>query len=42
MYEFILNMWVMGKIDESYIDKAVIKGRITTAEKNMIIATPTN
>lgn len=40
MYEFILNMWVMGKADEDYLIKAVEKKRITASEKEMIMATP--
>lgn len=40
MYGFILNMWVMGKADEAYLDKAVKAGRITEEEKQMILATP--
>lgn len=40
MYEFILNMWVMGRIDEDYLNKAGEKGRITASEKEMIMATP--
>lgn len=40
MYQFLLNMWIMGKIDESYLDIQVKKGRITEEEKDMIIATP--
>lgn len=40
MYQFLLNMWIMGKIDESYLDIQVEKGRITEEEKDMIIATP--
>mgnify|MGYP000175987411 CR=1 FL=1 len=40
MYEFILNMWIMGRIDEDYLNKAVDKNRITAEERRMIIATP--
>lgn len=40
MYQFLLNMWIMGKIDEDYLDIQVTKGRITKEEKDMIIATP--
>jgi len=40
MYQFLLNMWIMGRIDEAYLATQVIKGRITEEEKNMILATP--
>lgn len=40
MYGFLLNMWVMGRIDEDYLTKAEAIGRITKEEKEMILATP--
>jgi len=40
MYQFLLNMWIMGRIDEAYLSIQVTKGRITEEEKNMILATP--
>jgi hypothetical protein len=40
MYAFLLNMWVMNKIDEAYLQVQVTKGRITQAEYDMIVATP--
>lgn len=40
MYGFILNMWIMKQIDENYLDLQIIKKRITTEQKNMIMATP--
>lgn len=40
MYQFLLNMWIMKKIDEAYLDRMVEKGYITAEEKQMIIATP--
>ena len=40
MYNFLLNMWIMEKIDEAYLEAQVQKGRITGAEKEMILATP--
>ena len=40
MYQFLLNMWVMGRIDETYLQGQVTKGRITQQEYEMIIATP--
>ena len=39
MYAFLLNMWIMKKIDEAYLTAQVTKGRITE-EKAMILATP--
>jgi hypothetical protein len=33
-------MWIMGKIDESYLENQVKKERITEDEKSMIVATP--
>ena len=39
-YAFFLNMWIMGKIDEAYLNAQVSKGRITEDEKAMILATP--
>lgn len=40
VYEFLLNMWIMGKIDENYLTGQVTKGRIEEGEKQMILATP--
>lgn len=40
MYGFLLNMWIMKKVDESYLQKRVEKGQITQKEYEMIIATP--
>lgn len=40
MYQFLLNMWVMKKIDEAYLQDKVTRGFITQEEMNMIIATP--
>lgn len=40
MYGFLLNMWVMKRIDEAYLTTQVEKSRITEEEKNMILATP--
>lgn len=39
-YDFILNMWIMGRIDEAYLDKAIKAGRINEDEKEMIMLTP--
>lgn len=40
MYQFLLNMWIMGRIDEDYLDIQVGRGRITEEEKDMIVSTP--
>ena len=40
MYNFLLNMWIMRKIDEDYLQGQVAKKRITQEEKAMILATP--
>lgn len=40
MYQFLLNMWIMGKITEAQVQNAVTKGFITQQEADMIIATP--
>ena len=40
MYNFLLNMWIMRKVDEAYLTNMVTKGRITEEEKQMILATP--
>lgn len=40
MYGFLLNMWIMKKIDEAYLARMVELGRITQEESEMIQATP--
>ncbi len=40
MYGFLLNMWIMRKIDETFLSAQVRVGRITEQEKTMIMATP--
>lgn len=40
MYGFLLNMWVMKRIDKVYLDRMVEKGYITATEEEMIMATP--
>lgn len=40
MYNFLLNMWIMRRIDETYLQARVTKGQITQAEYEMIVATP--
>lgn len=40
VYGFLLNMWIMKRIDETYLTTMVSMNRITEAEKQMILATP--
>lgn len=40
MYQFILNMWIMGRYTETQVQTAVTKGYITQDQADMIIATP--
>lgn len=40
MYQFLLNMWIMNKVDEIYLQGQVERGRISKEEKEMIITTP--
>ena len=40
MYGFILNMWVMRRVDEDYVIAQATRGRITNEERDMILATP--
>lgn len=40
MYGFFLNMWIMKRIDETYLQGQLDKGRITQEEFEMILATP--
>lgn len=41
-YAFILNMWVMGRIDENFVNGQHRLNRITQEELDMILATPQN
>lgn len=40
VYNFLLNMWVMRRINETYLDGQVARGNITLEQKQMITATP--
>ena len=40
MYAFLLNMWIMKRIDELYLNQVTTVGRITEEERDMILATP--
>lgn len=40
MYQFLLNMWIMRKVNEEYLQARVSKEQVTQQEYEMIIATP--
>lgn len=40
MYGFILNMWIMNRCDEHFVQTQYRVGRITEQERDMILATP--
>lgn len=40
MYNFLLNMYLMGKIDEQYLVEMVKRRYLTEEEKDVILATP--
>lgn len=40
VYGFLLNMFIMKRIDEAYLTNMVTLKRITEDEKVMILATP--
>ncbi|MGF2617725.1 hypothetical protein ACQUWN_19280 [Rossellomorea aquimaris] len=40
MYQFILNMWVFGKVTEEQVNNYAIKKLITEAEAAQILVTP--
>ncbi len=40
VYGFLLNMWIMKRLDEQYLTAMVTLKRITEEEKQMILATP--
>lgn len=39
-YAFLLNMWIMRKLDEVYLDAMVARGYISNEEKAMIMMAP--
>ncbi len=41
-YNFILNMWIMKRVDETFVQGQVTLNRLTQAEADMILATPQN
>lgn len=40
IYAFLLNMWMMKRLDEAYLHGQVTRGNISQDEMNMIVATP--
>lgn len=40
VYGFLLNMWIMKRLDEQYLTQMVALKRITVEEKDMILAIP--
>lgn len=40
MYAFLLNMWMMKRVDEAFLQQQVTRGFIRQDEYEMIIATP--
>ena len=42
VYPFILNMWIMKRINEAGVNGQVRLGRLTQDEAEMILATPQN
>lgn len=40
IYAFVLNMWMMKRVDETFIYGQVQLGRLTQDEAEMILATP--
>lgn len=41
-YAFILNMWMMKRIDENFVNGQVRLNRLSSDEATMILATPQN
>lgn len=40
MFDFLYNMWIMGRISEDKLQEQVNKGRITEEEYEKIVNTP--
>lgn len=40
VYPFVLNMWIMKKVDETFVRGQVTLKRLTSDEADMILATP--
>lgn len=41
-YNFILNMWIMNRVNEHFVNTQVRFKRITQDEADMILSTPRN
>jgi len=42
VYNFVLNMWIMKRVDATFVQAQVSMGRLTQEEADMILATPQN
>ena len=40
VYPFVLNMWIMKRVDEAFVNGQVRLSRLTQVEADMILATP--
>lgn len=40
VYGFLLNMWIMNRINEEYLEIMVTLKRITEEERQMIVMSP--
>lgn len=40
MYNFLLNLWVFGRLTDTQLNNAVAKGYVTQVEADQIAATP--
>jgi hypothetical protein len=40
MYQFILNMWVFGNVNEDQVNSYILKGFISKEQSRQILATP--
>lgn len=40
VYPFVLNMWMMKRVDEAFVNGQVRLNRLTQEEVAMILATP--
>lgn len=41
-YNFVLNMWIMNRVDKDFVDFQVKMNRLTQDEADMILSTPQN
>jgi hypothetical protein len=40
MYDYLLNQWILRKVDTTFLQMQVTKGRITQEQYETIISTP--